>query len=210
MNTKKIPNKHFVGDGFERRTFFTRGHARATSAALDDGRTKVIGIRRHLFHYDVAREQAADRLSHAVTTAEGIIGQVSADNVKLRRQHSVWFQNSFDPIFVGSFTNTAQGAILSGRFRSRWITFILMFFFIGMSAKSAFDTWSAPAERPGYVQGWRDSRLKSDLQFLAIAVVFPALGWAIGIPSKRAILKVIDESSNKPLKNDARKSARTS
>jgi len=66
--------------------------------------------------------------------------------------------------------------------------------FIGSSAKGAFENWSAAAERPGYVQGWRDDRLRFDLQFLGFAFLLPVVGWTFGIPSKRAILKAIEES----------------
>lgn len=126
----------------------------------------MFGIRKYEFSYEVASEQAAQRLLRAVAASNTIDGKVSTDRVRLRRRLSFWTHNSFEPIFVGSFSNTDRGAILEGRFRAHWFTCFFMFACIGLSAKSAFETWSAPAERPGYVQGWREDRLRFDLQLL--------------------------------------------
>jgi hypothetical protein len=169
----------------------------------------MFGIRKYEFNYEVAPEQAAARLKRSVNAGDNIIGKVSIDAVKLRRRLPFWFRNSFDPIFVGSFSNTDQGAILEGRFRAHWLTCIFMVAFIGISAKNAFETWSAPAQRPGHVQGWRDDRLRFDLKFLGVALLFPVVGWAFGIPSQRAVLKAIEESSNKPFQPIARENARS-
>lgn len=156
----------------------------------------MFGIRKYEFSYEVAPEQAAERLMRYVNTTNTIDGKVSTNRVRLRRRLSFWVHNAFDPIFVGSFSSAERGAILKGRFRAHWFTCIFMLVFIGMSAKRAFETWSAPAERPGYVQGWREDRLRFDLQFLGFACLFPVVGWGFGIPNQKAILKAIEASSN--------------
>lgn len=158
----------------------------------------MFGIRKYKFNYDVAPRQAAERLAQTVDDSGGIVGRISTEQVKLRRRLPFWFRNSFDPIFVGSISSTDQGAVLNGRFRAHWFACIFTVVFIGLSAKNAFDTWSAPAQRSGYIEGWREDHLRFDLQFLGVAFLVPVAGWAFGIPSKRAILKVIEESSNKP------------
>jgi hypothetical protein len=166
-------------------------------AALDDQGDLMFSIKKYEFTYEVAPNQAVKRLARAVHASDAITGKITTDAVKLRRRLPFWFRNSFDPIFVGSFSSTGQGAILEGRFRAHWFTCIFMVAFIGISARNAFDTWSSPAQQPGYVESWRDDRMRFDLQFLGLAVLFPVVGWAFGAPSKRAILKAIQESSDK-------------
>jgi hypothetical protein len=157
----------------------------------------VFSIRKYQFSYEVAPEQAVEHLRRSVDATKNIIGKVAADGVKLRRRLPFWYRNSFDPIFVGSFSNTARGATLEGRFRAHWFTWIFMIVFIGASAKNLFDTWSAPTQRAGYVEDWREDRLRFDMQFLGFALLFPVIGWAFGLPSKKAILKALEESSTK-------------
>lgn len=71
----------------------------------------MFGIRKYAFAYKAAPEQAADRILRSVNATDNVIGKVSTDGVKLRRRLPFWFRNSFDPIFIGSFSWTSPGTL---------------------------------------------------------------------------------------------------
>jgi hypothetical protein len=114
--------------------------------------------------------------------------------VKLYRRLSLLFYNSFNPIFVGHFSQRDNETTLAGIFRMHWYTVGFLVVFFGMIGYNIVDTMLQPENRPGYVEGWKEAELKWNIEFLFMALLVPIAGWLFGLPSRNAILRAIQKS----------------
>ena len=85
-----------------------------------------------------------------VLTSQAAVGRVSRDRVSLQRVIP-FVSNSFKPIFVGQFHETAGKVVLAGRFTLHWFTraFMTFWFGFGMLWTAMATIVLAVAPQPG-------------------------------------------------------------
>ena len=125
------------------------------------------------------------RISHKITPTRAV----------LEHKLPVFFHNSWNPIFDGSFVTEAGQRYLTGYFRVNWFVAAFAVLFVTFAAYSVWSTTQQPDIRPGYVTNWKGAQLRFDLTFLGIAIGINVLGWLIGVPYERRILDAIRESA---------------
>jgi hypothetical protein len=134
---------------------------------------------------ETLRHDKWQRISHKITPTQAV----------LEHRLPVFFRNSWNPIFDGSFVTEAGRRYLVGYFRINWLVLAFTVMFVAFAAYSAWSTMQQPAIRPGYVANWKAARLHFDLTFLGMAIGINLLGWLIGLPYERRILTAIRESA---------------
>lgn len=127
---------------------------------------------------------------------ERLIATFSGLDVKIQHKLPLMFQNSWNPIFCGKFVSRSNGSELVGHFRIHWLVFVFMLIFLATCIFQIYDTWSQPDQQTGYVEGWKEYRLRFELQFLGLFFLMNCIGWLVGIPYQRKILAAIRESAN--------------
>jgi hypothetical protein len=119
----------------------------------------------------------------------------SATHIKLQHRLPLFFYNSWNPIFAGSFVTEGGRRFLVGYFRINWLVFALIIIFLAQIGYELWSIYHAPASRPGYVANWKEMQWRWELSFLGMFLAINAVGWLIGVPYERRILAAIREST---------------
>jgi hypothetical protein len=156
----------------------------------------MLGLRSFRFEYSVPPSKAAQALANILRRPEWntIDAQVTAERVTLEIRTPWWFQNSFNPVFVGRFRASDRGAILTGRFRLHLLVIVFLLVFFGFSIYELIQTFLEPEHKEGYIAGWRSMRLNWSLEILGFGVLVLLLGWLVGYPNRQTVLHVIKQS----------------
>jgi hypothetical protein len=156
----------------------------------------MYGFREYAFQFTGPPDEAASQLIAAIYRHESgaFAATITSEHVNVCR-HSTG-RNSFNPIFVGRFERTPNGTTLTGHFRVHWLAIAFLCVFYGFLVFQLVHTLAQPEAVPGYVPGWRDRELRSNLEFLLWGMAVPVVAWVVNIPNRNAILRAIAASTS--------------
>lgn len=152
---------------------------------------------RYRFTYPGPTSEARKTLFKAISAQDRIENRSDAIRIKIFHKMPVFFYNSFNPIFCGSFSSDHRGkSQLVAYFRPNILVILFIAYFLAFPVYQIWRIQQMPDERPGYKPDWKESQLDFEYQFLGFSVAGVTLGWCLGIPYMRRILKIVDESTH--------------
>ena len=145
----------------------------------------------------VPPSRACQLLSELPTKPRWKMLEVKLDNMEVKIEHEMPpnITNSWNPIFVGKIQSHNGAAVLNGYFRFSIFVIIFITLFLGYSAFNVIHTYLQPDSIPGFVEGWKQDRMKFDLSFFGFAILINVGGWLFGIPNRNKIIEAISESA---------------
>ncbi len=148
------------------------------------------------FNYFISVDKAISQLKEASQSEKWnhLVTEFSDSKIKIHHKLPVYFQNAWNPIFVGKFIQSPRGTQLKGYFRFNLVAMLLTGVFLLFSLFSIYEVWSMPDVIPGYIDGWKNERLEWEYQFLGFFLVIVIVGWGIGLINQFRIIRAIEES----------------
>lgn len=152
---------------------------------------------KYRFTYPSSTADPKQSLRATIGKHERIVDRSKGAEVKLFHKLPVFFQNAFNPIFRGTFRKDRSNRVeLVGYFRPHLFVMVFIFVFLAHPIYQAWSISQLPDEIPGYLPNWKDHRLEFEYQFFGASIAFVTIGWCIGIPYMRRILKALEESTH--------------
>jgi hypothetical protein len=120
---------------------------------------------------------------------------INDNRVKVWHQIPSLLNNSWNPIFEGRLAVKGDERTLVGSFRCSWLVLALTALLPLWVLAKVVMILLEPTVREGYALGWKGAEVADNLLFLPIFLAVVGVGWLLGLPYQRRILKALQDSA---------------